>query len=94
MQAVEDGVVDLLAHYGTEVGEAFVMDPQNEPFPIQVQRQVGGMSVVEIQRINYPFFVDVRQDSMAKDSPIVANLPAVTLQWVSPLEIDESKNEL
>jgi ABC-2 type transport system permease protein len=69
-----------------------VMDPQNEPFPIQVPRQVGGVSVIEMQQIDYPFFVDVRRDGMAEQSPIVANLPAVTLQWASPLQIDESAN--
>jgi ABC-2 type transport system permease protein len=93
MDPIQDGVRDLLSSYGVQIGESFVMDPQNEPFPVQVQRQVGSMSVVEIQQINYPFFVDVRQDGMSDDSPIVANLPAVTLQWASPLEIDETKNQ-
>jgi ABC-2 type transport system permease protein len=51
------------------------------------------MTVMEYQQIPYPFFVDVRQDSMATESPIVANLPAVTLQWVSPVEVDEEKNK-
>jgi ABC-2 type transport system permease protein len=69
------------------------MDPRNEPFPMQVQRQAGEITVFEIQQINYPFFVDVRQDSMAKDSPIVSNLPAVTLQWASAVEVDEAANE-
>jgi ABC-2 type transport system permease protein len=93
MQAIEGGVKDLLAHYGLEVGDSFVMDPRNEPFPIQVQRQVGNMSVIELQQINYPFFVDVRKDAMSKDSPIVASLPGVTLQWSSPITVDETKNE-
>ena len=92
MDAVQGGVVDLLAHYGLEVGESFGMDPRNEPFPIQVQRQVGGMSVIELQQINYPFFVDVRQDGMSKDSPIVSNLPSVTVQWASPIAVDEEAN--
>ena len=69
-----------------------VLDPRNEPFPVQIQRQVGGIQVVEIQEVDYPFFVDVRPDSMAKDSPVVSRLPAVTLQWASPLEIDEGLN--
>jgi ABC-2 type transport system permease protein len=93
MQAVEGGVRDLLAHYGLEVGESFVMDPRNEPFPIQVQRQVGNMSVIEMQQINYPFFVDVRQDGMSQDSPIVSNLPGVTMQWSSPITVDEEANQ-
>lgn len=89
---VQAGVREMLSSYGVEVKEALVMDPQNEPFPIQVQRQVGSMSVVEIQQIGYPFFVDVRSDGLAKDSPVVSSLPAVTLQWASPVEVDEEKN--
>lgn len=93
VSALEEGLQEMLASYGVEIEAALVMDPQNEPFPIQVPRQVGGMEVVELQQINYPFFVDVRQNLMADDSPIVANLPAVTLQWASPLRIDEQANE-
>jgi ABC-2 type transport system permease protein len=93
MDAVQGGLKDLLAGYGITVTQSMVMDPQNEPFPIQVQRQVQGMSVVEIQQLKYPYFVDVRQNGMAADSPIVASLPAITLQWTSALEIDEAKNQ-
>jgi ABC-2 type transport system permease protein len=93
MEAVQEGLKEMLAHYGVEVGDTLVMDPRNEPFPVQVQRSVGTMSVVEIQQISYPFFVDVRRDSMATDSTIVANLPAVTLQWASPVEVDAAKSE-
>ena len=92
MAPVESGLHPLLEHYGVKIGAGMVMDPQNEPFPMQVPRNVGGMTVVELQQINYPYFVDVRNDGMAEDSPIVSNLPAVTLQWASPLEIDETKN--
>jgi ABC-2 type transport system permease protein len=90
---VEGGLQDMLVSYGVTIEGALVMDPQNEPFPIQVQRDLGGVSVIEIQQINYPFFVDVRQTGMAEQSAIVANLPAVTLQWVSPLSIDSTINE-
>jgi ABC-2 type transport system permease protein len=92
MEAVQDGLQDMLSYYGVELGEAMVMDPRNEPFPVQIQRQVSGIQVIEIQELNYPYFVDVRPDGMDKDSPIVAQLPAVTLQWVSPLKIDEGQN--
>jgi ABC-2 type transport system permease protein len=93
MQTVEGGVNELLKSYGIEVQDALVMDPQNEPFPVQVPRNAGGVSVVEIRQINYPFFVDVRSDGMAADSPIVASLPAITLHWASPVEVDEEKNQ-
>jgi ABC-2 type transport system permease protein len=81
----------MLAHYGVNVEETLVMDPQNEPFPITVARDVGGFQVQEIQSLNYPYFVDVRSDGMAQGSPIIANLPAVTLNWVSPVRVDEAK---
>jgi ABC-2 type transport system permease protein len=50
------------------------------------------MQVVELQELDYPPFVDVRSDGMDKTSPIVSNLPAVTMNWVSPLTVDETKN--
>ncbi len=93
IEAVQDGMKEMLAHYGVDVGESLVMDPQNEPFPVPVQRNVAGMTVMEYRQIPFPFFVDIRQDSMATESPIVANLSAVTLQWASPLEVDDAKNQ-
>jgi ABC-2 type transport system permease protein len=87
-----DGLAGLLASYGITVQDALVLDPQNEPFPVQVPRQVGGMQVVEIQQMNYPFFVDIRANGMSDSSAIVSNLPALTLQWASPLQVDEAAN--
>jgi|YNPNPStandDraft_1061719.scaffolds.fasta_scaffold05807_1 ABC-2 type transport system permease protein len=93
LKPVEGGLAEMLESYGVRVEKALVMDPQNEPFPVQVNRQVGNLTVREIQAINYPFFVDVRPDAMDRSSPIVANLPAVTMNWVSPLVLDEAKNK-
>jgi ABC-2 type transport system permease protein len=93
VEPVAEGLKDMLASYGVTVEEAMVLDPQNEPLPIQVQRSVGGMQVIEIQELPYPPFVDIRPDGMDEESPIVSNLPAVTMQWVSPLAIDEEKNQ-
>jgi ABC-2 type transport system permease protein len=93
MDPVQEGLQEMLESYGIKVAESMVLDPRNQPFPIQVQRNVGGFNVVEMQQMDYPFFVDVRRDSMATDSPVVSNLPAVTLPWVSPVEIDAEKNQ-
>jgi ABC-2 type transport system permease protein len=92
LEPLEGGLQEMLASYGIQVEESLVMDPQNEQFPVQVVRQVGDFQVQEIQAIEYPFFVDVRSDGMASDSAIVSNLPAVTLNWVSPVTVDEAKN--
>lgn len=82
-----------LANYGITIPQSLVMDTQNQPFPVTVIRQVGSVQVQEIQAVNYPFFVDIRPDGMDTDSPILANLPAVTLNWTSPVQLDEAKNE-
>jgi ABC-2 type transport system permease protein len=92
IQPIQNGLQEMLASYGVTMTNALVMDPQNEPFPVQVNRSVGGLQVREIQAINYPFFVDVRADGMDRQSPILASLPAVTLNWVSPVVVDEQKN--
>jgi ABC-2 type transport system permease protein len=92
VQLIEDGLREMLESYGITVEEALVLDPQNEPFPIQVARNLGGMQVREIQAMNYPFFVDVRPDGMDRESAILANLPAVTMNWASPVQVDEQKN--
>jgi len=92
VQKIDDGLRNMLASYGINVQESLVMDPQNEPFPVQVARNTGGFQVREIQALNYPFFVDVRPDGMAKDSPILANLPALTMNWASPVTVDEQQN--
>ncbi len=93
LQPLADGLADMLAHYGITVEKALVLDPQNEPFPVQTQRKVGGFTVQEVQAINYPFFVDVRTSGMDKTHPVVGQLNAVTLNWVSPVRADEAQNQ-
>ncbi|MFQ5434133.1 MAG: Gldg family protein [Anaerolineae bacterium] len=85
-------ISDWLAGYGITIGQELALDPQNQPFPLPVVRDVGGFQVQEIQAVDYPFFVDVRPDGMDTDNPIAANLPAVTLNWASPVQVDESLN--
>jgi len=93
LKPLEANLREMLSSYGINVEQSLVMDPQNEPFPVQVTRKAGGIQIREIQAIEYPFFVDVRSDGMNTESPIVFNIPAVTLNWVSPITIDESKTE-
>jgi ABC-2 type transport system permease protein len=89
---ITDGLQEMLGSYGVTVEPSMVLDPQNEPFPIAVNRTVNGFTVQDLQAINYPYFVDVRSDGMVSGSPIVASLPAVTLNWVSPVHADEAAN--
>ena len=77
----ENGIADMLASYGILVGDTVVMDLQNAPFPVQVQRDVGDMVVSEIQALNYPFFADVRADGLDPESPVVNSLQLLTMSW-------------
>jgi ABC-2 type transport system permease protein len=91
VRQVKSGLEDTLAVWGVKHQGVLVLDPQNESFPIPVERNIMGMTVRELQLLAYPFFVDVRPDGMAEGSPIVAGLPSVTLQWSSPLELAAGK---
>lgn len=87
------GIGKLLAHYGVTVEPSMVMDEQNEPFPIPVERDLGGIMVREIREMNYPFFVDVRRNGMSSSNPITASMAAVTMDYVSPLKLDPKKTK-
>ncbi len=91
LQPVANGLQDLLASYGIMVEQKLVLDQQNAPFPVPVQRNVGGATVQEIQAINYPQFVDVRSNGMDQSSPVVARLSSVTLAWASPITVDQTR---
>jgi ABC-2 type transport system permease protein len=89
---VNNGIAPLLAHYGVNLADGVVMDAQNSPFPVVTVRSVQGTAVQEVQAADYPFFVDVRQNSMSDESVITGNIPAVTLSYASPVELDPNLN--
>ena len=87
MASVTTGLEDILATYGLRMEESMVMDLQNEPVSIPQTRNLGGMRVQVLERVRYPFFVDIRSGGMAKDNPILAGLNSVTVPWASPIVI-------
>ncbi|MCG6860364.1 MAG: Gldg family protein [Chromatiaceae bacterium] len=87
------GLEDWLAYQGVELDPTLVLDRQSTPFPIPVQRQVGGFVVEEIQSIAYPYFPDIRDDGMDSDTGITSGLGQITLNWSSPVKIDAEKNK-
>ncbi|NEX20313.1 ABC transporter permease subunit [Thiorhodococcus mannitoliphagus] len=86
------GLEDWLDHQGIRLEPSLVLDPQNTPFPIPVQRDVGGFVVQEIQTLDYPYFPDVRSDGLAEDNGMTSNLGQITMNWSSPITIDAEKN--
>ena len=91
-QAATTGLEGWLEDQGLALGPGLVLDPKNTPFPIPVQRDLGGFVVEEIQTLDYPYFPDVRSDGLAEDSGITATLGQITMNWSSPIQVDAAKN--
>ncbi len=83
--AQDEGLAQLLAHWGVQVGEGLVMDPYNAAFPLPVEKSVGGYRVRTVEYLDYPFFPDIRPDGFARGHAALAGLPNVTVPWASPL---------
>jgi ABC-2 type transport system permease protein len=87
------GVEDWLEHHGMVVEGELVLDPHNAALPVPVQRQLGGLTVREIRMLPYPHFPDIRVQGLDAESPITASLEQMTLNWASPITLDEAKNQ-
>ena len=85
------GLEPLLEHYGLTVQKTLVLDPQNEPFPVFVNRKAGTFTVRELELVPYPYFVDVRSEGLNQDNPITARLPQLTMSWASPLTLPDDE---
>jgi ABC-2 type transport system permease protein len=86
------GLKDWLEHKGIDLKQEFVMDAQNIPFPIPVERRMGQFVFQEMKMINYPYFIDVRGPGFVAPT-LTAGLPQVTLHWASPVRVDADKNK-
>jgi ABC-2 type transport system permease protein len=90
----ESGLKDWLAHYGIDIAEKLVLDPQSSAFPVPVQRQIGaGFTVQEMHMVDYPYFVDVREGAEESEGSIMTGLNQVTLNWPSPITVDSEINK-
>ena len=85
------GLEDWLKSYGLSLGDGMVLDPQNSPLPIPVEREVAGIPVRQIQLLDYPYFPDIREDGMAKGEAPTLGLRQLTLSWAAPITIDANK---
>nr|WP_321467546.1 Gldg family protein [uncultured Desulfobulbus sp.] len=89
----ESGLKDWLAGYGISQPHSMVLDPQNAAFPVPVERQVGGYSVRETHLINYPYFVDIRNDGMNRQNGLISGIDQLSMTWASPIVINADKNK-
>ena len=89
----DSGLRDWLAHHGITLEEKMTLDPQNAAFPIPVNRRIGGFTVREMRMVDYPYFVDIRNDGIEQKSGLAAGINQVTMTWPSPITLDEKKNQ-
>ena len=93
MNRRSSGLEDWLAHHGIRIGKTVVKDPQNAAFPIPVTRRVGGLEFQEVRMLDYPYFVDVREDGLNQDTPVSGTLPQLTMAFASPIELDDTAGQ-
>ncbi len=84
----DSGLSNWLTHHGLTIESKLVLDMQNTPFPIPVQRDVGGFAVQELHMIDYPYFIDVRKEGLDSETGILAGISQLTLNWASPITLD------
>ena len=85
------GLEDWLKSHGLTLSDSMVLDTQNSPLPIPVEREVAGIPVRQIQLLDYPYFPDVREDGFAKGDTPTLGLKQLTLSWAAPIAVDEEK---
>lgn len=91
LDKTSSGLNDWLAQKGIKLDEQLILDKQSVPFPIPVQRNLGGFSMQEMRMMDYPYFVDVRGEGLKNSHPITTGLPQLTMAWASPIQLDASK---
>ena len=92
VQAKETGLEKWLASMGVTMEKSMVLDPQNTPFPIPIQREVGGFTVQELRSVPYPYFPDIRESGMDRTTGITAGLGQLTMSWASPITLTQPQN--
>ena len=84
----KSGLEDWLAFQGLKIDDTLVLDRQNTPLPVPVERTLGGMQVREIEMVPYPHFPDIRGAGLDAANPITSSLNQVTVDWASPITVD------
>ncbi len=78
---------------GISLREELVLDTQHGALPIPNPRRVGSFFVREKKIVDYPYIIDVRDEGLNEESVITSRLGQLYVPWVTPIEIDPSKNQ-
>ncbi len=90
----ESGLDGWLLHHGIEIKKELVSDMKNSSFPIPVDRKIGDYTIRETQLINYPFFIDIRENVLESSQDINQGLEQVTITWASPIILTNKQKNI
>ncbi len=76
-----------LTHHGVRIGDSLVLDQRHARFPAPVLRDSGEQQFRDVRIVDYPYFLDIRGNSLARH-PLIGSLPQLTMAWASPLEVE------
>lgn len=86
------GLESWLSHNGVSIEQSMVLDPRNSAFPVPVIREVSGFTFQELRMIDYPFFVEVRDEGFVATNTAAKDLDQLTYAWGSPVSINAETN--
>lgn len=87
MREVNSGLEGWLAQQGIDIAPKMVLDTRHRAYPVPVMRRVGGYEFRDVQFVDYPYFIDVREEGLNPEHPITAGLPSMALAWASPVDV-------
>lgn len=87
LREVDSGLGDWLAGHGVSIEDTVLLDERHAAFPLPVLRRVGDYEFRDMQFVDYPYLLDLRDDGLA-EHPITASLPQLTMGWASPLRVE------
>ncbi|MDP5072215.1 MAG: Gldg family protein, partial [Congregibacter sp.] len=88
LRNVDSGLQPWLAHQGVQITDTVVLDERHAAFPVPVLRRVGGYEFRDMQFVDYPYLLDIRDDGLNAEHPITQGLPNLTVGWASPITLD------
>ncbi|MFT4767572.1 MAG: ABC-2 type transport system permease protein [Glaciecola sp.] len=88
LRKVDSGLTGWLSHHGVSIQETVILDERQAAFPLPVVRKVGAYEFRDMQFVDYPYLLDVRDDGLNPEHPITQGLPNLTVGWASPMSVD------
>ena len=87
----DSGLQGWLEHHGIHIDRQLVLDKRSSSLPAPVRRGSGDYQFNDVRIVDYPFFINVRRDNIARHA-VSGSLPQVTVAWASPLKVERLGN--